>query len=126
MTIPNAEMSKTTMENRGRGMRRFGDGDCVGVLARAMSGVDGAAREVGFRAVVWRGSSRGWPFLPLRSLEGFQLRLLGLRARAGDMRVFELGSGSGTSESREDSSPSSADPEERLFMEKAREDPPRA
>jgi hypothetical protein len=49
--IPNAETSKTIMEKRGRLVRRFGDGDCVGVLARAMSGVDGAAREVGFKAV---------------------------------------------------------------------------
>lgn len=50
--IPSAETSRTIMEKRGRLVRRFGDGDCVGVLARAMSGVDGAAREVGFKAVV--------------------------------------------------------------------------
>jgi hypothetical protein len=52
--------------------------------------------------------------------------VLGRRVRVGDVRVVNLGSGSGISDSREDSSPSSADPEERLFMEKARSDSSRA
>lgn len=57
---------------------------------------------------------------------GFQLRLLGRRIRAGDVRVLNLASESGISDSSEDSSPSSDDPDERLFMEKERSDSPRA
>lgn len=116
-----------------RRKRRAGEGDWGGVLASAMLGVDGAASEVCVIAVVGKGSSRTWPLRLLRPFDCFQLRLLGrlLLAEDGrelkpDGRVLGLGSGSGISESREDSSPSSADPEERLFMEKARRDSPGA